>query len=80
MKYILLLIILVTLSCNRLNYDNIEIDEFDQELDRIEEISDPTSKQQEVDAFWNGLVQANRVPLVQDSVAVFLFKGEARNH
>ncbi len=79
MKYYIPILFLFAISCNHNRYDKLKVTEIDEQLEAIALISDEEQKKLAVDALWNGLIEAERIPFVQDSMVVFFYRGEAES-
>lgn len=71
-KSFFLLLLVTLLACSG-NDTRLE-----EELQSISEISDPAVRLAEADSLWAKLEREGQIPYKRDSIAIFLYKGDAR--
>ncbi len=75
---LLLLLFMFGISCSsELTKDGITITELEERLKDISAIQSDSQRKAEADSLWKKLTLEDQIPFKQDSIAVFLFKGEA---
>lgn len=75
---LLLLLFIFGISCSsEATKDGITITELEERLEDISAIQNDSQRKAEADSLWGKLTLEDQIPFKQDSIAVFLFKGEA---
>lgn len=75
---LLLLLFIFGISCSsESTKDGITITELEERLGDISAIQNNAQRKAEADSLWKKLTLEDQIPFKQDSIAVFLFKGEA---
>ena len=74
----LILVLIFGISCSsKSTKDRISITELEKHLEDISAIQDDSQRKAEADSLWKKLTLEDQIPFKQDSIVVFLFKGEA---
>lgn len=74
----LILVLIFGISCSsESTKDGITITELEERLEDFSSIQDDSQRKAEADSLWKKLALEDQIPFKQDSIAVFLFKGEA---
>jgi enterochelin esterase-like enzyme len=76
-KLILLIIALCFACSNKTEVSDISLTELEDRLEAISFIENESERKAETDSLWSKLVKDDQIPFKQDSIAIFLFKGEA---
>jgi enterochelin esterase family protein len=71
---VLLFALGVLLSCSQEN--NLDISELEEKLTYISSIEDDSNRLKEADSLWAQLVRDDQVPFKEDSIVIFLYRGE----
>ncbi|MEP1140498.1 MAG: alpha/beta hydrolase-fold protein [Balneola sp.] len=80
LKFILpfLFLLVVSIGCtNNSNQRTLTISDLEEKFIEISSIQSETQRKSETDSLWSRLIKEGQIPFKQDSVAIFLFKGEA---
>lgn len=75
---LLLLVFIFGISCsNQSAKKGITITELEEQLNDISAIQNEAQRKIGADSLWARLIENDQIPFIQDSTAIFLFKGEA---
>ncbi len=76
---ILLFSFVLVMACSCPSSDQLSVTELDERFTEISAIEDPEIRKAEVDSLWNRLKSQDQIPFVQDTIAIFLYRGEAES-
>ena len=75
-----LLLLVIGLSCsNNSETGTLTVTDLEKSLSEISSVQNEAQRKTEVDSLWARLIKEDQIPFKQDTVAIFLFRGEAEN-
>ncbi len=67
------------MGCSCPSSDQLSVTDLEESLAEISTIQDAKIRTAQADSLWSKLTSEHRIPFVQDTIALFLYRGEAEN-